>query len=296
MDQPDPTPAGVLADHLVAHLAAMRAADEALRDGDPEGVHDARVGCRRLRADLATYRPLLDRVRTGPFRSELGWLARTLGSARDTHVVHERLRSLVDREQVALVVGPVRERLEESGAAAMRAAQDDVDAALGSTRYAALLETLEVMAANPPWTEAPEQDDREAVRRRVRRRGSELRVHADAVAGAEDRDTALHEARKAAKKLRYAAEGTVPLWGDEVRRVAAASHNLTVLLGEHHDTVVCRTTLLGLAAAARADGDSDFTFGRLHAREQSRAGEIDREFEDLWRRLRQRSRLREWLA
>ena len=168
--------------------------------------------------------------------------------------------------------------------------------ALGSARYVALAAALPSWPRTRRGPRTPPAEPQELLQERVRRRGRELAARADAVAAAEDRDTALHEVRKAAKRLRYAAEGTTPLWGDDVRRVEAAAHRLTTLLGEHHDTVICRARLLTLAADARADGDSDFTFGRLHAREQARAAELDREFEALWRRLRQRGRLRAWLG
>ena len=48
-------------------------------DVDPEGVHQTRVATRRLRSDLRTFRPLLDRDWVQGLRDELGWIARILG-------------------------------------------------------------------------------------------------------------------------------------------------------------------------------------------------------------------------
>ena len=60
-------------------------------DADTEGVHQARVATRRLRSDLRTFRPLLDREWSQALREELGWIARILGEVRDGDVLRERL-------------------------------------------------------------------------------------------------------------------------------------------------------------------------------------------------------------
>ena len=62
-------------------------------DTDPEGVHQARVATRRLRSDLRTFRPLLDREWASALRTELDWLARELGVVRDGDVMLERMRT-----------------------------------------------------------------------------------------------------------------------------------------------------------------------------------------------------------
>jgi inorganic triphosphatase YgiF len=62
---------------LVDHLATV------VLDEDTEGVHQARVGIRRLRSDLRTVRPLLDAAAVRALRQELKWLADELGEVRD---------------------------------------------------------------------------------------------------------------------------------------------------------------------------------------------------------------------
>jgi len=73
-----------------------------MRRQTPDAVHQARVTCRRLRAALGTFGPLLDPAVTGPVRVELRWAARALGGARDAEVVHLRLSSLVDEPGVSV--------------------------------------------------------------------------------------------------------------------------------------------------------------------------------------------------
>ncbi|GCD88980.1 CHAD domain-containing protein [Nocardioides sp. LS1] len=271
---------------LAAHTDALAGADRAMRAGDAEGVHDARVACRHLRADLATFRTVLDRARTEPVRDELAWLVRALSAARDAHVVHARLAHLADHELAVHVVGPVRDRLDLSYAAALAGAEEDVQSTLASERYAAVVAALESWRSDPPWAPGAKAVTAADLEPELRRHWSRLVHRADLVAGAEDRDRALHDVRKAAKRLRYAAEAGDELWGDEARELARTAKGLTQALGDHQDTVVTRLALETLAADARADGDSDFTFGRLHAREQARALEADQEFVRRWRRAR----------
>ena len=78
---------------LAESIAALLKHDPLVRtSGDPEGVHQARVATRKLRSHLRTFGPLLDPEWTEPLRTELGWLATSLGGVRDQEVLLERLR------------------------------------------------------------------------------------------------------------------------------------------------------------------------------------------------------------
>jgi inorganic triphosphatase YgiF len=65
--------------HIVANEPAVRAAD-------PEGVHQMRVGVRRLRAAIAVFSELLDCRQTQQIKRDLKWLAGKLGPVRDLDV------------------------------------------------------------------------------------------------------------------------------------------------------------------------------------------------------------------
>jgi CHAD domain-containing protein len=108
----------------------------------------------------------------------------------------------------------------------------------------------------------------------------------EALDRAEDRDRAFHQVRKSVKRLRCTAESLEPVWGRDAKRLRRAARRITVLLGERQDTVMSRTDLVELSAGAVAAGESGFTYARLHAREQSRADQLDLAFEDAWRDLR----------
>lgn len=107
-----------------------------------------------------------------------------------------------------------------------------------------------------------------------------FRRRAEAAAAADDAAVALHSARKAAKRLRYAAEAVEPVGGKAARRLVRDARRVTSRLGELQDTMVSRSELLGLARAADAGGgEPTFVCGRLHAREEARAERVASAYE-----------------
>ena len=245
------------------------------RLGDPEGVHKARVACRRLRSALATFRPYLDREVTDPLREELRWLARALGEVRDAGVAHDRLTRLLRSEPRELVAGPVARRLRDTygGAARLPGALDD-------PRYLRLRGALDLLVTDPPWTPKADRPARKAVRTRLRKEVERVGDRFPA-----DDDEALHRLRKASKRLRYAAEAARPVCGKRSKRLAKAARALTDHLGKRQDTVTSRDLLVELARAARDAGEPTFTYGRLHAREEATAARLDDDLPAEWRRF-----------
>src|ERR1051325_6903209 len=66
------------------HHAAAN--ESAVRERDAEGVHQMRVGLRRLRAAIALFSDLLDDEEPARLKGELKWLTGELGPARDLDV------------------------------------------------------------------------------------------------------------------------------------------------------------------------------------------------------------------
>lgn len=284
---------------IAEQVAEIARRDYEIRRGDDgvgTGVHKARVACRRLRGALATYRPLVDREVTDPIRAELRWLAHTLGPVRDLDVAHERLRALVEEEPAGCVVGPVRRRLGSTYGVRRREALAAAGEALESDRYYALRDALDRLVAAPPWTETAWSDAREVLPKRVRREYRRVRGRVETATGSAgpERDEAMHAARRAAKRLRYAAEALEPVWGSDAKRLAKAAKTFASRLGTRQDAVVAGEDLLVLARAADAAGESTFTYGRLHAQEQGVGEKVDDALEQLWAQL-SRKKLRRWL-
>ncbi|MBB1246669.1 CHAD domain-containing protein, partial [Streptomyces durbertensis] len=101
-----------------------------------------------------------------------------------------------------------------------------------------------------------------------------------------ERDAAAHAARKAAKRLRYAAETARPAHGKAAKRYARRVRRLQDLLGAHQDAVVTRAALRELAAEADAAGEPSFAYGVLYAREERAAADTLAALPEAWRDLR----------
>jgi CHAD domain-containing protein len=269
---------------LAEQVAELGRRDSEARRGEPEGVHKARVACRRLRAALATYRPLLQRAVTDPIRVELRWLAHALGDARDVDVTHERLRGMVDDLDQALVLGPVRRRIDRAYAPRRAEAHASAREALTSQRYFALREELDRLAAAPPWTARAEVDARDVLPGRLHKDWKRLRKRAqraEQAADTEVRNHAVHAARRAAKRLRYSAETLRPVWGRDAKAVSKSAKTMASTLGVRQDAVVTMPQLRDLARDAHTAGENAFTYGVLHAEERCRTQEADARFADL---------------
>ncbi|MEU2436839.1 CYTH and CHAD domain-containing protein [Streptomyces rubradiris] len=294
---PDPgKPAGPAApetagDHVLAYLRAQRdalvALDPAVRRGVPDSVHRMRVATRRARATLRTFTGVLDRAVTGPVGAELKWLAGELGVERDREVLADRLTSALDALPPDLVTGPVPERLT-AWAEARHGTRAHLTGVLDSRRYLALLDALDALLADPPLRAAAGRKPKKALAKAVRKDERKLAAvmeHALALPPGQERDRALHEARKKAKRTRYAAEAATDALGGPARALTKAMKGLTTLLGDHQDGVMARHTLRELAAVAHAAGESAFTYGLLYGREEAHAARLEAELEGRWEKI-----------
>ena len=241
-----PTAAQLVQMGLLA--AAARLADHyaaVVLDEDPEGVHQARVGIRRLRSDLRTFGGLLDRDAVRPLREELGWLGGELGAVRDLDVLLARLRA--DAQGLDENDKPGSVELLRRLAGQRKMAHAKLLDALRSARSATLLENILVLVTAPPF--ASRDAERPAAQivpalvrgplRRLRREGDRLGTSPD--------DAALHRIRILAKRLRYATDIAAPLAGKRARRAAHALAQLQDVLGDHNDARVALTRLRPLA-------------------------------------------------
>jgi len=276
----------------------LRELDPLVRSQQPGAVHGMRVTVRRLRSVLATYRPLLDPTITDPLRAELTWLGHQLGGARDAEVTHARLARALVRAEPLLVHGPVVDRLEKDLGESTRRAHQEAVAAMASPRYSALRAGLDELATDPPLTTRAHEWAGDVLPPLVRHEWRRATRRALAVAGtgdAEERAALLHEVRKASKRLRYAAEPLVELYGDDARRFVKAVKRVQSTLGIHHDSVVARAYLLAQADRAAAEGEDTFTYGVLYVREQAAARRAEAQFRRRWEQASRR-KLRRWLA
>jgi CHAD domain-containing protein len=287
----------LLLGYVEQHVTELHRQDTRVRAERAESVHKMRVATRRLRSALTTYRPLLAPGSTDALREELRWLGQSLSEARDAQVLRQRFEQLVAAEPVELVMGPVTARLEREMGAREQHGREQALEALDSARYYRLLDALDELLAAPPVVADADGRAAKVVPRLIQRDAKRLRRAVKDIAGApdaHDRDLAFHEARKKAKRLRYAAESAIPLFHGRAETLASAAEAVQEVLGERQDTVVSRQKLRECGISAHLSGENGFTFGRLHALEQQRAAQLELDFPAVWADV-PRGSLRRWL-
>lgn len=249
----------------------------ALLGRDPEGVHQMRVGTRRLRSDLRTFRPLLDRRRTDPLRDELRWLAEILGAVRDPDVLLDRLQGSIERS-AGLTSGA--DHLLGRLVAQRERATVDLAEALTSDRYRALLDSVVRLATHPPLRDRDRRGEAE-LRDVVRPGWTTLRRTVERLPD-EPADEELHAVRKQAKQVRYAFEAVAPAVGRDAARAAKRLAAVQEVLGRHQDTTVAEAWLR--AAAVESPAPSAFVAGVLLGVEQAERVVLRASWLDAWER------------
>lgn len=283
-----PSAVDVLTHYLARHLLRLEKHDRRLRSGDEGCIHQFRIATRRIRSALAAYAPLVEAEPTQRLQGELGWLGGVLGEARDTQVQQQHLLAVLADQPADLVIGLVPELIDQELTGRYAEGRRHAEDALTSDRYYRLRDDLEGYVSSPPATGTAQEPALEvvpplldAVLERLWSRHRRFEAATDFT----EREAALHGVRRAAKRLRYAAESARPVFGARARKLAGQAEALQVLLGEVQDSVVARQLLLDLAERAHARGDGCFTLGRLHMLEEQRARDLREHYPSLLSKL-----------
>jgi CHAD domain-containing protein len=288
---PGATAGNVVRQAIAASVVRLTQHDTVMRfDTDPEGVHQARVATRRLRSDLRTFRPLLDREWASELRDELDWLAPVLGVVRDGDVMLERMRRRaaqvpeVDAGGAALVLATLEAERGEAHARLLET--------LRGERYLVLLDRLVAAANAPALLLEADLPAPTVLPRLVRRpwRGLARRVKA---IGKQPADEDLHAVRIEAKRVRYAAEAVAPVLGRQARTFARAAATLQEVLGDLNDAVVAERWLRGWAGESRST-PAAFAAGQLAGLERAAAQETRARWRKAWKELAS-PKLRSWM-
>jgi len=224
--------------NCLAHLEAN--APVACVARDPEGIHQSRVAIRRLRAAFKVFKAALPEEKRAFFSTDLRWLQKQLGDARDLDVFLaeslDPMRAHMAREKALTML---RERVEAARADAYaRAAK-----ALQSRRYGRLRLELERWFAEPPGADQmlarsvhwfAKRSIRKA-HRKVLAAGDHLETMSDAE---------LHALRIRGKQARYCVEFFSSLYPKRSpKRHAKVLAQLQDCLGALNDSVVANALL-----------------------------------------------------
>lgn len=184
---------------VLHHIAAN---EPAVLAGLPEGVHQMRVGVRRLRAAISLFSDLLRCGQTEAIRQDLKWLARKLGPVRDLDVfLSTKVKRLGTAEPPIEGLADLVGELDYRRAVAAEAAK----AAIASSRYRLLVfSALE-------WIEYGEWQKRRSVHNGRRAKPFAAELFARRIVKTKKRAKHIlhlnvhdrHELRIAMKKVRY---------------------------------------------------------------------------------------------
>lgn len=250
----------------------------AAREDAPDAVHKMRVTVRTLRANLRTFADdLPDSKKRTALVDELGWLGDALGPAREAEVLQAQVLDLLQRTPRDLIVGPVQERVEAVFALEHESALVLVSDALDDHRYRRLLKNLHAYSTSLKPSSVSISTPNPALARLHHKVRSRIRKAFPMPPGA-DRDTAMHDARKSARRARYAAEA--------LALPAKPIKALQDVLGEEHDRVVTAAALSDLAAGAHLAGEDSFTYGVLIGLVRCDSRDFDRHLRKAWKKAK----------
>lgn len=223
--------------YVEAQCDVLLNARQAIAACDESVVHPARVAIRRLRATLRTFGSVYDAEDGGAFADELRWAGSLLGEVRDLQVLAARFAE-EDSPTSAAAQPVLAAEIDRDRVPAWRAVTDG----LGSPRGAALFATVARWHDRPPFSPRAERPAHRAAKR-VAEADSLLRkrlarAEAAADAGSEETGALLHDARKAAKRHRYAVELGLPVLGTRAEATIERRQALQDALGAHQDAVV----------------------------------------------------------
>src|ERR1019366_2664095 len=150
-------------------VAAISQYDPQVRRDEPDAVHQMRVATRRARSAPQAFGAIIDQDAPRPLCAELKWLAATLGQARDSEVMRDRLTADLAAIPPTLITGPVQARITAHFTAELAQAGKTALAALEGQRYARLLGNLDALLARPPLTPLAEHRAGTVLAKPVRR-------------------------------------------------------------------------------------------------------------------------------
>jgi CHAD domain-containing protein len=228
-----PAAADILHQNLDELAAVLRHLGPGVRADAPDAVHRARTTNRRIRSLLALGAPLIA-ADTAPVEAELARLGTALGEARDAEVRVELIADRLGRKKAAGLWKAARQEHRST----VRRLRKELDRGLLTDALSALraLPTEPTALGRRPAPEVLPGLARDAL--------VVVRETAVGVAAAHDREDhedRLHEVRKAARTVRYAAEAVTGRGAvDDVLagELAVAARHLQDVLGDWRDLLL----------------------------------------------------------
>jgi inorganic triphosphatase YgiF len=274
---------------VLRHIAAN---EPAVRAADPDGVHQMRVGVRRLRAAIAVFSELLDCNQTEQIKRDLKWLAGKLGPVRDLDVfLKGKIQSFDGSDSPSAGLPELKSEMIYRRDMAAESAK----AAVATARYRLLIFNILEWIEDGKWLKQSRAQGKRKIRpfaadlferrtrkaRRKAKKAGEVDAHA------------RHKLRIAIKKLRYALYFFETLYSRNGSAKALSRYkkylkDLQDNLGALNDIVVHQKLAIKLATGSGGPkpGLASFAAGVIAGCERSEIQPILAEVTETARKLR----------
>ena len=257
------------------------------RGGHPEGIHQARVALRRMRALVTAYRHHMSGEVHGWLSQELRWLQQELSPARDWDVFAAyTLPPILKR----LPEEPALEHLRDEAQKVRGEAYETVRALFASPRYTLLLLKLGRILEAGDWyppADLPaaatlEEPVKGFADRLLAFRHRRLRKFGKKRDNLNEAD--LHRLRLLAKKMRYSADFFRSLYAEKaVRRYFAAVAELQDRLGSINDAVVTHALLQKLDERTPDSAEAAHAVGMVRGWQAAKIEQDLLGFDKVWK-------------
>lgn len=225
----------------------------AIEGEDIEGVHQMRVGLRRMRSTLAIFSPTIPHKVTKKLAREMRWAGQQLDRARDLDVYIEDNLPFeeVKRDKRKIMLRKVALKNRQK-------VYKQVEIFIKSRRFNALNEEISHWLKTKGWQQGLSKKERYGLKQEVTRFSAQVldERHCKVLeAGRKIQqmdDEMLHHLRIDCKKLRYASEFFSPLYGKEMASFLQQLKELQDVLGLLHDCSVMETLQNSLLKGKKA--------------------------------------------
>ena len=260
----------------------------------PQALHQTRVGLRRMRAVLSTFRPMIEDARFAWVRGEAEWLGAELDQARDLDVfIQDTLRRDDDGERQDAAIAAFTRRLLSAQASAYERAIGAID----SQRFSDFLLEVTAWVEIGDWTRAEGGVAARLLQTPIAVFGAEALERLHAKVHKRGRHfkrldpEGRHHLRIAGKKLRYAAEllaETFPAHPKRRLHYLEALRDMQDQLGALNDLAV--SSRVAMDVVGRRGTEAAFAAGLLVGRRGQAEAQTLRQAEKAFERFAGRSR------
>ncbi|MGN7613309.1 CHAD domain-containing protein [Magnetococcales bacterium HHB-1] len=240
---------------------------------DIEGLHQARIGLRRMRSALSIFRRVIPRSVLMEMGLEMKWLAHSFTMARDVDVF---LTETLDDEHITGKIGPSsgEEKLRELAKKRSDIGYQKVRETIDSDRYKKFHETFQDWVENKRWRESMEPEAQERLDRPIRPFVAKMmtrRFNRILHVGLElnrMNDEELHQVRIRIKKIRYSSEFFAGLFDkNDMEKFRSTAKKLQSHFGVINDIAVLHNLVDILMKGVEEDDAKIFIDRVLNLRE-----------------------------